>query len=78
MRISDFYSILELIKWVILQSEEEYLKLLKVVENNQRYDFRSYLSFMMKILKRQLVPSFDTRENTLTEPSWEIKRVFPL
>lgn len=69
MRISDFYSILELIKWVILQSEEEYLKLLKVVGNNQRYDFRSYLSFMMKILKRQLVPSFDTRENTLTEPS---------
>lgn len=78
MRISDFYSILELIKWVILQSEEEYLKLLKVVENNQRYDFRSYLSFMMKILKRQLVPSFDTRENTLIEPSWEVKRVFPL
>lgn len=44
MRINDFHNILELVKLVILQSEAEYLKLLKVVGNNQRYDFRSQLS----------------------------------
>jgi len=31
MRINDFHNILELVKQVILQSEAEYLKLLKVV-----------------------------------------------
>jgi len=31
-----------------LQSEAEYLKLLKVVGNNQRYDFRSQLMFIVK------------------------------
>ncbi|HEL0218127.1 TPA: DEAD/DEAH box helicase family protein [Streptococcus equi subsp. zooepidemicus] len=44
MRINDFHNILELVKKDILQSEVEYLKLLKVVGNNQRYDFRSQLS----------------------------------
>ncbi len=44
MRINDFYNILELIKQDVLHSEAEYLKLLKVVGNNQRYDFRSQLS----------------------------------
>ena len=44
MRINDFHNILELVKLDILQSEAEYLKLLKVVGNNQRYDFRSQLS----------------------------------
>lgn len=44
MRINDFHNILELVKQDILQSEVEYLKLLKVVGNNQRYDFRSQLS----------------------------------
>ena len=44
MRINDFHNILELVKQDILQSEIEYLKLLKVVGNNQRYDFRSQLS----------------------------------
>ena len=44
MRINDFHNILELVKQDILQSEAEYLKLLKVVGNNQRYDFRSQLS----------------------------------
>ena len=44
MRINDFHNILELVKLDILQSEAEYLKLLKVVGNNQRYNFRSQLS----------------------------------
>ena len=44
MRINDFHNFLELVKQDILQSEAEYLKLLKVVGNNQRYDFRSQLS----------------------------------
>ena len=44
MRINDFHNILELIKQDVLHSEAEYLKLLKVVGNNQRYDFRSQLS----------------------------------
>ncbi len=44
MRINDFHNILELVKQDILKSEIEYLKLLKVVGNNQRYDFRSQLS----------------------------------
>lgn len=44
MRINDFHNVLELVKQDILQSEAEYLKLLKVVGNNQRYDFRSQLS----------------------------------
>nr|WP_262350622.1 DEAD/DEAH box helicase family protein [Streptococcus sp. NSJ-72] len=48
MRINDFHNILELVKQDILQSEAEYLKLLKVVGNNQRYDFRSQLSIYDK------------------------------
>lgn len=43
MRINDFHNILELIKQDVLHSEAEYLKLLKVVGNNQRYDFKSQL-----------------------------------
>ncbi len=48
MRINDFHNILELIKQDILQSDAEYLKLLRVVGNNQRYDFRSQLSIYDK------------------------------
>ena len=44
MRINDFHNILELVKQDILQSDAKYLKLLRVVGNNQRYDFRSQLS----------------------------------
>mgnify|MGYP001746628119 FL=1 len=48
MRINDFHNILELVKQDLLHSEAEYLKLLKVVGNNQRYDFRSQLSIYDK------------------------------
>ena len=48
MRITDFQANLELVKLDILSSEAEYLKLLKVVGNNQRYDFISQLSIYDK------------------------------
>ena len=48
MRINDFHNILEFVKQDVLHNEAEYLKLLKVVGNNQRYDFRSQLSIYDK------------------------------
>ena len=36
MRTNDFYNIIELVKRDVLDSEREYLKLLKVIANNQR------------------------------------------
>ena len=59
MRINDFHNILELIKQDILQSEAEYLKLLKVVGNNQKYDFRSQLSIYDKNPKATACAKFD-------------------
>lgn len=59
MRINDFHNILELVKLDILQSEAEYLKLLKVVGNNQRYDFRSQLSIYDKNPEATACAKFD-------------------
>ena len=59
MRINDFHNILELIKQDILHSEAEYLKLLKVVGNNQRYDFRSQLSIYDKNPEATACAKFD-------------------
>lgn len=59
MRINDFHNILELIKQDILQSEAEYLKLLKVVGNNQKYDFRSQLSIYDKNPEATACAKFD-------------------
>ena len=59
MRINDFHNILELIKQDVLQSEAEYLKLLEVVGNNQRYDFRSQLSIYDKNPKATACAKFD-------------------
>ncbi|HGK6540768.1 TPA: helicase-related protein [Streptococcus agalactiae] len=59
MRINDFHNILELIKQDVLQSEAEYLKLLKVVGNNQRYDFRSQLSIYDKNPEATACAKFD-------------------
>lgn len=44
MRTNDFYNIIELVKRDVLTSETEYLELLKVIGNNQRYDFINQLS----------------------------------
>ena len=59
MRINDFHNILELVKQDILKSEAEYLKLLKVVGNNQRYDFRSQLSIYDKNPEAKACAKFD-------------------
>jgi len=59
MRINDFHNILEFIKQDILRSEAEYLKLLKVVGNNQRYDFRSQLSIYDKNPEATACANFD-------------------
>ena len=59
MRINDFHNILELVKQDILHSEAEYLKLLKVVGNNQRYDFRSQLSIYDKNPEAVACAKFD-------------------
>lgn len=44
MRLSEYYGIQESIKADVLRSEESYLKLLKVVGANQRYNFENQLS----------------------------------
>ena len=59
MRINDFHNILELVKQDVLHSEAEYLKLLKVVGNNQRYDFRSQLSIYDKNSEATACAKFD-------------------
>ncbi len=59
MRINDFHNILELVKQDILQSDAEYLKLLRVVGNNQRYDFRSQLSIYDRNSEATACAKFD-------------------
>lgn len=44
MRVNDFYNIIETIKRDVISSEIEYLKLIKVIGNNHKYDFISQLS----------------------------------
>ena len=44
MRTNDFYNIIELVKRDVLDSEREYLKLLKVIGNNQRYRLKSFFT----------------------------------
>jgi len=59
MRINDFYNITELVKNNVLNSEKEYLRLLKVIGNNQRYDFLSQLSIYDKNPSAIACASFD-------------------
>jgi hypothetical protein len=59
MRINDFHNILVLVKQDILQSEAEYPNLLKVVGNNQRYDFRSQLSIYDRNFEAIACAKFD-------------------
>ena len=59
MRTNDFYNIIELVKRDVLDSEREYLKLLKVIGNNQRYDFLSQLSIYDKNPNATACASFD-------------------
>lgn len=59
MRTNDFYNIIELVKRDVLDSERQYLKLLKVIGNNQRYDFLSQLSIYDKNPNATACASFD-------------------
>ena len=60
MRINNFHNILELVKRDVLHSEKEYLKSLKVAENNQRYDFiKSQLSIYNKNPEAVACAKFD-------------------
>ena len=59
MRTNDFYALIELVKREVLDSETEYLKLLKVIGNNQRYDFLSQLSIYDRNPKAVACASFD-------------------
>ncbi|MBB1553057.1 MAG: helicase, partial [Clostridiales bacterium] len=59
MRTNDFYTLIELVKREVLDSEREYLKLLKVIGNNQRYDFLSQLSIYDRNPKAVACASFD-------------------
>ena len=59
MRTNDFYNIIELVKSGILNNEKEYLNILKVIGNNQRYDFLSQLSIYDKNPSATACASFD-------------------
>lgn len=59
MRVNDFYNIIEVIKQDILSSPEEYLKLLKVMGNNQRYDFLSQMTIYDKNIEANACGKFD-------------------
>ena len=59
MRINNFCNILKFVKQDMLQSEEEYLKLLKVVENNKSYNFKSQLSIYDKNPEATACVKFD-------------------
>ncbi len=48
MRVNDFKNIVESVKYEILEEPKEYLRLLKVIGNNQKYDFTNQLSIYNK------------------------------
>ncbi len=59
MQVNDFKNIQEAIKYEVLQDENEYLKLLKVIGNNQKYDFSSQLSIYNKEPEARACATFD-------------------
>ena len=59
MRVNDFYNIIDVIKQDILASPDEYLKLLKVMGNNQRYDFLSQMTIYDKNIEATACAKFD-------------------
>ena len=59
MQVNDFKNIQEAIKYEVLQNEKEYLKLLKVIGNNQKYDFSSQLSIYNKEPEARACATFD-------------------
>lgn len=59
MQVNDFKNIQEAIKYEVLQDKKEYLKLLKVIGNNQKYDFSSQLSIYNKEPEARACATFD-------------------
>lgn len=59
MRINDFMNNIEIVKHNILEDEREYLKLLKVVGNNQRYGFITQLSIYDKVPNAKACAKYD-------------------
>lgn len=59
MQVNDFKNIQETIKYEVLQDEKEYLKFLKVIGNNQKYDFSSQLSIYNKEPEARGCATFD-------------------
>ena len=59
MQVNDFKNIQQAIKYEVLQDEKEYLKLLKVIGNNQKYDFFSQLSIYNKEPEARACATFD-------------------
>lgn len=59
MQVNDFKNIQEAIKYEVLQDEKEYLKLLKVIGNNQKYDFSSQLSIYNNEPEARACATFD-------------------
>lgn len=51
----------------MLQDEKEYLKLLKVIGNNQKYDFYSQLSIYNKEPEARDGATFECGKNILAE-----------
>ena len=60
MKINKFYNIIDVAKRNVLENEEEYLKLLKVVGNNQKYGFLNQLSIYHQNENATACTSFDT------------------
>lgn len=59
MQVNDFHNIIESIKHDILQDENKYLKLLKVIGNNHKYDFINQLSIYHKEPNATACASYD-------------------
>lgn len=72
MQVNDFKNIQEAIKYEVLQDEKEYLKLLKVIGNNQKYDFSSQLSIYNKEPEARACAIFDIwkQVENFFLPSW--------
>ena len=78
MRTKDFYNIIELVKRDVLDSEDEYLKLLKVVGNNHKYDFLSQLSIYDKNPNDTACTSFDLWRERFTRTVMRGQKGIPI
>lgn len=59
MKLNDFYKNIDLIKENVISNEAEYLKLLRTVGNNQRYDFINQMSIYDKMPSATACASYE-------------------